>query len=183
MSLITCSNPFHTHDRLWKCFNCMQLFLFKIFFYSLSLKLHFTCISECLLCAILINGNKISNMLFISRLHTEGHCTPSPKFSHAFFLIPHPFLSKCMQQMRKCRKSNLIRIFFYGRKFRRQCANVIDTTWGRIYFLTCKKFIRNFRTQCAETFRLLLSIPWTFIWKDLIRWQKLWIYWDCTCLT
>ncbi len=30
--------------------------------------------------------------------------------------------------------------FFNGRKFRRQCANVIDTTWGRIYFLTCENF-------------------------------------------
>ncbi len=45
-----------------------------------------------------------------------------------FFRIPHPFLSKRMQRMRKRRKSNLIRIFFDGRKFRRQCANVIDTT-------------------------------------------------------
>ncbi len=31
--------------------------------------------------------------------------------------------------------------FFYdGRKFRRQCANVIDITWGRIYFSTCENF-------------------------------------------
>ncbi len=42
--------------------------------------------------------------------------------------------------MRKRRKSNLIRIFFYGRKFRRQCVNVIDTTWCRIYFSTCENF-------------------------------------------
>ncbi len=54
--------------------------------------------------------------------------------------------------MRKRKKSNLIRNFFDGRKFRRQCANVIDTTWGRIYFLTCENFRRKFRTQCAETF-------------------------------
>ncbi len=46
-----------------------------------------------------------------------------------------------MLQMRKCRKSNLIRVFFYdGRKFRRKCVNVIDTTWGLIYFLTCENF-------------------------------------------
>ncbi len=31
--------------------------------------------------------------------------------------------------------------FFYdGWKFRRQCVNVIDITWGRIYFSMCKNF-------------------------------------------
>ncbi len=31
--------------------------------------------------------------------------------------------------------------FFYdGRKFWRQYVNVIETTWGRIYFLTCENF-------------------------------------------
>ncbi len=44
-------------------------------------------------------------------------------------------------RMRKRRKSNLVWFFFYdGRKFRRQCVNVIDTTWGRIYFSTCENF-------------------------------------------
>ncbi len=31
-----------------------------------------------------------------------------------------------------------------GRKFRRQCINVIDTTWGRIYFLHAKISDENF---------------------------------------
>ncbi len=75
-----------------------------------------------------------------------------------FFRILHPFLSKCMQRMRKRRKSNPIRIFFDGRNFRRQCANVIDTTWGRIYFLTCGNFGWKFRTQCAETFTLFFYL-------------------------
>ncbi len=57
-----------------------------------------------------------------------------------FFVFLHPFLSKCMQRMRKRRKSNLIQKKIDGRKFRRQCANVIDTTWGRIYFLMCENF-------------------------------------------
>ncbi len=40
---------------------------------------------------------------------------------------------------KKRRKSNPIRIFFYdGWKFRRQCVNVIDTAWGRIYFQRAK---------------------------------------------
>ncbi len=81
-------------------------------------------------------------------LHTES------EIFACVFRIPHPFLSKCMQLMRKRKKSNLIWIFFDGRKFRRQCANVIDTTWGRIHFLTCENFGRKFRTQCAETFTL-----------------------------
>ncbi len=34
--------------------------------------------------------------------------------------------------------------FFYDwRKFRRQCVNMIDTTWGRIYFSTCENFGRK----------------------------------------
>ncbi len=37
-------------------------------------------------------------------------------------------------------QSNLIRIFYDGRKFWSQCVNVLDTTWGRIYFLTCENF-------------------------------------------
>ncbi len=92
---------------------------------------------------------------------TKGHCTLSLKFPHAFFRIHLPFLSKCMLRMQKRRKSNLIRIVFDGRKFRRQCTNVTDTTLGRIYFLTCENFglsvqwplrplshwVRNFRMR------------------------------------
>ncbi len=33
---------------------------------------------------------------------------------------------------------------FDGRKFRRQCANVIDITWGRIYFSTCENSDEKF---------------------------------------
>ncbi len=40
--------------------------------------------------------------------------------------------------------------FFYDwQKCRRQCVNVIDRTWGCIYFSTCEHFGRKFRTQCA----------------------------------
>ncbi len=42
--------------------------------------------------------------------------------------------------MRKRRKSKLIRNCFDRRKFRRQCANTMDTMWGCIYFLTCTIF-------------------------------------------
>ncbi len=48
---------------------------------------------------------------------------------------------KMLAMMRKnWNKLNLIRIFYDGWKFRRQCVNVIDITWGRIYFSMCKNF-------------------------------------------
>ncbi len=43
-------------------------------------------------------------------------------------------------------------IVYDRRTFWRQCLNVINTTWGYIYFLTCKNFGREFRTLCAKTF-------------------------------
>ncbi len=49
----------------------------------------------------------------------------------------------------KCRKSNPSEFFYDGQKFRQQCVNVIDTTWGHIYFSTCESFGRTFQTQCA----------------------------------
>ncbi len=68
-----------------------------------------------------------------------------------FFHIRHPFLSQCLLRMRKRRKSNLIQKMFYdGWKFRRQCVNVIDTTRGRIYFLTFKKFGQKIWTVCND---------------------------------
>ncbi len=94
-----------------------------------------------------------------------------PKFSHAFFLIPHPFLSKYMQRKWKRWKSNLIRIFFDGRKFRRQCANVIDTTWGRIYFLTCENFVLSVQ-------RPLLSYYGPGCDRTTVRQIELWCDWQ-----
>ncbi len=61
---------------------------------------------------------------------------------------------KCMLRMRKCRKSNLIWIFFWRTKVS-EPWNVIDITWGRIYFFTWI-FGRKFQTQCAMTFRFVL---------------------------
>ncbi len=51
--------------------------------------------------------------------------------------------------------------FFYdGQKFWRQCVNVIDITWGRIYFSTYENFGWKFRTQCAMT----LNVDSTYIY-------------------
>ncbi len=52
--------------------------------------------------------------LVLRPLHTESEIFTCV---FQFFHIAHPFLSKCMQRMRKRRKSNLIWIFFDGRKF------------------------------------------------------------------
>ncbi len=66
-------------------------------------------------------------------------------------------LSKCLPRMRKTQKIEPDPNFFYdGRKFQRQCVNVIDITWGRIYFSTCENFGRKIRTQCA----MALSLKW-----------------------
>ncbi len=46
-------------------------------------------------------------------------------------------------------------LFYNGQKFRRQCVNVIDIAWGRIYFSTCENFRRKFRTQCAMALSVL----------------------------
>ncbi len=89
----------------------------------------------------------------------KGHCTQSPKFLLAvfhFFVFPIPSYQNGMQRMRKRRKFNLIWFFFDAWKFRSQCANVIDTTWGRIWFLTCKNFGRKFLTVWRDLKGVLL---------------------------
>ncbi len=64
-------------------------------------------------------------------------------------------LSKCLLRLLKTQKIEPGQIFFYdGQKFRMQCVNVIDITWGRIYFSTCEHFGRVFQNPCAMTFSL-----------------------------
>ncbi len=36
----------------------------------------------------------------------------------------------------------------------RGSVNMIDTPWGRIYFLKCENFGQEFRTHCAKTLSL-----------------------------
>ncbi len=86
-------------------------------------------------------------------IYTKGPCT------QIFFLgggVPHPFLSKCMLRMIKRRKSNLIQFFYDGRKFQRQCVNVIDTLWGHTSFLTYKNFGQEFWTLTVNE---MLELP------------------------
>ncbi len=59
---------------------------------------------------------------------SNGPCTRSPTFLYAFFRIRHPFLSKCLLRMRKQKIEPDPNYFSDGRKFWRQCVNVIDTT-------------------------------------------------------
>ncbi len=87
-------------------------------------------------------------------LEYKGHCTAwVPTFSNVFFCcfsfshVPIKIATDAKTENRTWSEC-----FSDGRKFRRQWVNVIDTTWGRIYFSTCKNFERKFRTQCAMTF-------------------------------
>jgi len=63
-------------------------------------------------------------------------------------------LKMCATDAKNAENRTWSEFFYDGRKFRRQCVNVIDTMWGRIYFLTCENFGREFRTQCAKTLKL-----------------------------
>ncbi len=76
----------------------------------------------------------------------RGHCTPSPKFSDAFFRIPHPFLSKCMLRMRKRRKSNLIRIILWWTKV---SEAVFKRDWHKARSYLFVK-VQKFRTLCND---------------------------------
>ncbi len=55
------------------------------------------------------------------------------------FHICHPFLSKCLLRMQKCRKSNLVWFILWQMKVSKAVCKR-DTTWGRIYFSTCEYF-------------------------------------------
>ncbi len=91
----------------------------------------------------------------------KGHCTQSPKCSHvknkydlmlcqsclrtlsmtfayAFFLYLSSFPIKML--VTDVKTENCTKFFNDGRKFLWQYANVINTIWGRIYFLTCEQF-------------------------------------------
>ncbi len=76
-------------------------------------------------------------------------------------------LSKCLLQMRKTENWTQSKYFYDGRKFRRQCVNVIDTMWGRIYFLMCETD-ENFGlgVQRPSVFNDLYFLQWNIKKKD-----------------
>ncbi len=72
-------------------------------------------------------------------------------------------LSKYLLRMRKMEKNRTRSKFFYdGWKFRRQCVNVIDITWGRIYFFN----VQIFRTIFSDSVCNDLYSP-----MDLLQWM------------
>ncbi len=85
----------------------------------------------------------LSSYMSVCIFLSKGHCTLSLKCSRAFFRF---FVFLILSYQNACygcenAENRTWSEFFYdGQKFRRQCANVIDTTWGRIYFLTCENF-------------------------------------------
>ncbi len=88
---------------------------------------------------------------------SKGHCnTESEIFAcvFPFFHIPHPFLSKCMLRMRKRRKSNLIRIYFWRTKV---SEAVCKCDWHNVRSYLFFN-VRKFQTQCAVTLMLALKM-------------------------
>ncbi len=75
----------------------------------------------------------------LSPLHTESEIFACV---FPFFCILHPFLSKCMQRMRKRRKSNLIRIFV--RKFRTKSSDSVCRPLEVFFFFF---FLSHHRTH------------------------------------
>ncbi len=68
-------------------------------------------------------------------LHTESEI-----FVCVFFIsVILSYLNACYG-FENAENRTWSKMFYDGRKFRRQCVNVIDTTWGHIYFLTCENF-------------------------------------------
>ncbi len=58
-------------------------------------------------------------------------------------------LSKCLLRMQKAEKNEPDPNFFDGRKFWRQCVNMIDNASSYLFFN-----VRKFRTLCAMTLTL-----------------------------
>ncbi len=77
---------------------------------------------------------------------TKGHCTLSPKFSHSFFRF---FVFPILSYQNACNGyENAENLFFFfdGRKFRRQCANVIDNVRSYLFFN-----VRKFWTKISDS--------------------------------
>ncbi len=93
-------------------------------------------------------------------------------------------LSKCLPWMRKTQKIEADPNFFYdSQRFLRQCVNVIDITWSRIYFSTSKHFGRKFWTQCAMSFRVNNNDNNNnnLVCKDACKWTN--FSFQCCCVT
>ncbi len=76
-------------------------------------------------------------------VYCKGTCTLSLKFVYAFVVF---FIFVILSYQNACygcenAENQTWSDLFYDRwKFQRQCVNVTDTTWGRIYFSTCEYF-------------------------------------------
>ncbi len=91
----------------------------------------------------------------------------------SFFLYLSYFPIKMLATDTKTQKIEPYPHFFCdGRKFRRQRVNVLDITWGHVYFLTCKYFRWEFQTQSANTFRVCVQtkcriLPFDSLWEHI----------------
>ncbi len=84
----------------------------------------------------------------------EGHCTLSPKFSHAifnFFHIPIPSYQNACYGCENAENLTWDKKNLTVKSFGSSVQTWLTILTGHIYFFTCKKIGQKFRTQCADT--------------------------------
>ncbi len=99
----------------------------------------------CRMCVLDLMGFIFLYMIMTCDPGPQGPCTKM-KISYAFFRIRHPFLSKCLLWMRKRRKSNLVRFFFF--------------LYGHVSEAVCKRDWHNVRSYLffnVQKFRMRIS--------------------------
>ncbi len=81
---------------------------------------------------------------FFRSLHTESELFVCILIYFVFVILSY---QNACYECENAKNRTWSQKMYDGRKFRTQCVIVIDTTWGRSYFLTCEKFGRKFLTQ------------------------------------
>ncbi len=110
--------------------------------------------------------------------NTKGPCTSSPKLSYAVFYF-HFFIFIVLSYQNACNgcenaENRTWSEFLYdGRMFRRQCVNMIDTTWGRIYFFNVNVktnvYILVLAKSCL-TYLILVDCPVSYAHITEMKW-------------
>ncbi len=91
-------------------------------------------------------------------MYCKGPCTLSPKLSYfIFFIFVILSYQNACYGCENTGNQTWSDFFYDGRKFQRQWVNVIDTTWGRIYFSTCENFGQKFLTKFHLTKSVLIK--------------------------
>ncbi len=127
--------------ELWDYPECFKVYIY-IYIPSLCI-LHFVC--HTVLCAARPSGSTCQWSFWILAFT----CTVALNWQNTS--------QNACYRCEKHRKLNPIQIFLC--QFRRQCVNVIDTMWGRIYFLMCE-MDENFRLGVPS---VTFSVQWPLL--------------------